>query len=417
MPNIRPATHKYASELELLRSLPYNLQGLSSADLEFVSSSTARLPKSLPIPLLSLLHTLAEPCLLFKRLSDFTSSHNEGLVSQSLSAAVNDELRSYLGLVATLEGEIRRAMIALENGDSDPKSVRVAGVTLKRCVVWTRDATMGLRLMSLIVEESKVRRGGQIITLVHNLSSSHGDPFVGTFAERLLAHVARPFYEMLKRWIYDGELVDPYNEFFVVEADPSIKADVDPRRVVTSIWEDKYKLEDSMIPSIISADFARKVFLIGKSLNFIRHNCDDSDWVVQYSQTHSKPLDYANTSNLFTSIDDAYQMTMSRLTHLMSHKFLLFTHLQAMKKYLLLSQGDFMELLVESLAPNLDRSAHSQYRHTLTSQLEHAIRHSNAQYEDPEVLKRLDARMLELGRGDTGWDCFTLNTRLAPRVT
>ena len=398
------------TELDLLRDLPFNMQGLSSSSYRFVSASAVKLPSTLPIPILSLLNTLAEPCLLYKTLANYVDSQDGGLVNQSLRAAISGELRSYLGLVATLEGEIRRALTAIEKGEDNKNGVRAAGVTLKRCVIWTRDATMGLRLMALIVEDSQQKRGGQIITLIHSLLSSHGDPFVAGFAERLLVHVARPFYDMLRHWIYDGELVDPYHEFFVVENDPSLKADIDPRRVPTSIWEDKYKLESDLVPSIISTDFAKKIFLIGKSLNFIRHNCSDSDWVIQYSQANSKSLDYANTShtNLSASISTAYESTMSRLTHLMSHKFLLQTHLHALKKYLLLSQGDFIDLLVESLAPNLDRPAHSQYRHNLTSQLEHAIRHSNAQYDDPEVLRRLDARMIELNRNDTGWDCFTL---------
>lgn len=403
------------SELDLLRDLPFNMQGLSSESYQFVSANTVKLPPNLPIPILSLLNTLAEACLLYKTLSNFVNSQDGGLVNQSLRAAISGELRSYLGLVATLEGEIRRALTAIEKGEDNKKGVRAAGVTLKRCVIWTRDATMGLRLMALIVEDSQQKRGGQIITLIHSLLSSHGDPFVAGFAERLLVHVARPFYDMLRHWIYDGELVDAYHEFFVVENDPSLKSDLDPRRVAMSVWEDKYKLETNMVPSIISPEFAQKIFLIGKSLNFIRHNCGDSDWVIQYSQENSESLDYANTSHasLSASISTAYTHTMSRLTHLMSHKFLLHTHLTALKKYLLVSQGDFIDLLVESLAPNLDRPAHSQYRHNLTSQLEHAIRHSNAQYDSPEVLRRLDARMTELNRNDTGWDCFTLEYKVS----
>ncbi|ETN42423.1 uncharacterized protein HMPREF1541_01578 [Cyphellophora europaea CBS 101466] len=399
-------------EIELLRDLPFNLQGLSSASLAFTSPATIKLPKTLPIPILSLLHTLAEPCLLYKDMADFAAGQGGSLINQSLRAVISQELRSYLSLVASLEGEIRRALTALEKGD-DPKSVRSTGVTLKRCVIWTRDATMGLRLMSLFVEEAKRKKGGQVISLIHDMSSTHGDPFVGSFAQRLLAQVARPFYEMLRHWIYDGELVDPFHEFFVTEPDPHTKPDVDPRRVATSIWEDKYKLDSAMVPSIVSAEFAKKVFLIGKSLNFVRNNCGDSDWVIEYSKSNSKSLDYANTTSLFSSIDAAYASTMSRLTHLMSNKFGLFTHLLAIKKYLLLAQGDFIELLMESLAPNLDRPANSQYRHTLTSQLEHAIRHSNAQYDDPEVLRRLDARMLELSSGEIGWDCFTLEYKIS----
>lgn len=140
-------------EQALLRDLPYNLQGISSTNLKFSSSSVLTFPPTIPIPIISLLHTLAEPCLLYKGLSSFVETSDGGLVIQSLRAAIANELRSYLGLVATLEGEIRRALAAIGESD-EPKSMLKGGVTLRRCVVWTRDATMALRLMSLIVEES-----------------------------------------------------------------------------------------------------------------------------------------------------------------------------------------------------------------------------------------------------------------------
>ncbi|EXJ95602.1 hypothetical protein A1O1_00724 [Capronia coronata CBS 617.96] len=400
------------SELDLLRDLPFNLQGVSSAHLEFTATTTVKLPPTLPVPMLSLLHALAEPCLLYRGLAEYAAAQDGGLIDQSLRSAINDELRSYLTLVASLESEIRQALATIEDSH-DLKAARMIGVTLKRCLVWTRDATMGLRLMKLIVEDSRQKRGGQMISLIHSLSSSHGDPFVASFAERLLSRVARPFYEMLRHWIYDGELIDPFHEFFIIEPDPSSQPAIDHRHVATSVWEEKYKVDSSLVPSIISPEFARKVFLIGKSLNFIRHNCGDSDWVIQYSKSNSKPLDYANTASLSLSIDVAYRTTMSRLTHLMSTKFGLFTHLAAIKKYMLLAQGDFFELLIESLAQHLDRPVNSMYRHNLTSQLEHAIRHSNAQYDDPEVLRRLDARMLELSTGEIGWDCFTLEYKIS----
>lgn len=215
---------------------------------------------------------------------------------------------------------------------------------------------------------------------------------------------------MLRLWIYDGELSDPYKEFFVIE--PEFRPSTDPRRIATSVWEDKYKLDEEMVPSIITQEFAKKVFLIGKSLNFIRYGCGDSAWVEAYSKEASEELRYGDTAKLEASIDEAYKTTMARLIALMDTKFLLFEHLRALKRYLLLGQGDFIAVLMESLAPNLDRPANSQYRHTLTAQLEHAIRSSNAQFDSPEVIRRLDARMLELSHGEIGWDCFTLEYKI-----
>ncbi len=142
------------TEATILHDLPFTLQGLSSTHLPFSSRSTLDFPTTLPLPMISLLHTLAEPSLLYRSLSDFVESRDEGLVGQSLRSAIGMELRSYLGLIATLEAEIRRA-IASSNTKGPRGGIGKAGVTLKRCVVWTREATMGLRLMSLMAEEAK----------------------------------------------------------------------------------------------------------------------------------------------------------------------------------------------------------------------------------------------------------------------
>ncbi|KAI0443740.1 Spc97/Spc98 family protein [Xylaria telfairii] len=396
-------------EPTLLRDLPYTLQGVSSATLPFGPDYSLKLPSSLPPSLIGLLHTLAEPSLLCKSLQDFVKTPAKGLLDQSLRAAINDELRSYLTLVATLEGQVRRALASID--ETAPRSgIGKAGVTLKRCVIWTREATMGLRLLSLIAEESKTRKGGQIISLIHSFSTSHGDPVVGAFAERLLTPITRPFYDILRHWIYDGELSDPYLEFFVQLK--SAEAAAKTKTASTNVWDEKYEMSHTMIPSIVTLEFANKVHLIGKSLNFIRHSCGDAQWVETYSKASSKELRYGDTATLESWIDDAYKITMRRLVHLMTHKFHLFEHLQALKSYILLGQGDFIALLMESLAANLDRPAGAQYRHTLTAQLEHAIRGSNAQYDSPEVLRRLDARMLQLSHGDIGWDCFTLEYKI-----
>ena len=396
------------SEATILRDLPFTLQGVSSSTLPFTKQDSLRLPSTLPLPIISLLHTLAEPSLLYRKLDAFCKGTTEGLLGQSLQSAISNELRSYLNLIATLESEIRKALSSIDES-ALRGGVGKAGVTLKRCVVWTREATMGLRLLSLISEESESKKGGQLISLIHSFSSSHGDPVVAAFAERLLGGFTLPFYDILRRWIYDGELSDPYKEFFVREKAQDQNA---KNKSVSNEWEDKYEIAVDMIPSIITQDFAQKVFLIGKSLHFIRHSCSDFLWVEEYSKAASKELRYGDTTTLETWIDEAYKTTMRRLCSLMADKFHLFEHLQALKNYYLLGQGDFIALLMESLAANLDRPAGAQYRHTLTAQLEHAIRGSNAQFDSPEVLRRLDARMLQLSHGDIGWDCFTLEYKI-----
>jgi gamma-tubulin complex component 3 len=411
--------------------------------MPFKTSKTGQpivsIPASLSLPLISVLNSLAEPSLLYKSLNEIVQSSiggraGGGLVGQSLRAAIGIELRGWVNLVSGLESEIRREKINAILGESVSN---LSDVTLRRSLVWIQDAILGLRLMSLIMEKTTGLKGGQLISAIHYLASSHGDPYVHQFAERLLGHITRPFYEMLRHWIYEGELSDPYLEFFATEEapepfvqggeigkKPNSQAEVavaaasssTTKPGATSVWQDKYHFHAAQVPSIITEKFARKVFLIGKSLNFIRHECSDSDWVDTYSRSTSKELRYGDMSKLEMNIDEAYKTTMARLIDVMGNKFKLFDHLVALKKFLLLGQGDFIALLLESLAANLDRPANTLYRHNLTAQLEYAIRGSNAQFENQDMLTRLDARMLELSHVEVGWDVFTLEYKIEAPV-
>jgi len=58
------------------------------------------------------------------------------------------------------------------------------------------------------------------------------------------------------------------------------------------------------------------------------------------------------------------------------------------------------------------RPATQLYPHNLAGLLETAIRATNAQFEDPEVLERLDVRLLDIQEGDKGWDVFSLDYKM-----
>lgn len=146
------ASHRPAMnppEKDLLRDIPYLLLGLPSTHFPLQEKSLT-LPKTLPAPVISLLYSLAEPGLLYKSLQSFIATGESlsgdediGLVGQSLRGAVKAELSGWMNLVAGIESEIR-GYLANDTG----------GVTLKRCAIWVREGTLGLRLMSVIIEDT-----------------------------------------------------------------------------------------------------------------------------------------------------------------------------------------------------------------------------------------------------------------------
>ena len=63
----------------------------------------------------------------------------------------------------------------------------------------------------------------------------------------------------------------------------------------------------------------------------------------------SQALQYGDVAALEHSIDAAYSRASRRLFEIFFNKFGLLRHLRALKDYLLLGRGDFVELLIESL--------------------------------------------------------------------
>lgn len=123
--------------------------------------------------------------------------------------------------------------------------------------------------MSVLTDICQDQKGGALLSVIHNYTK-HGDPFIKKYLIDMLQIVSKPFYEMLERWIYEGELDDPYDEFFVA-CDPTVSEE--------DLWQSKYTLREHMLPAFMSKELAHKIFSIGKSLNFIRYSCHDEQQI------------------------------------------------------------------------------------------------------------------------------------------
>lgn len=144
-------------------------------------------------------------------------------------------------------------------------------------------------------------------------------------------------------------------------------------------------------------------------------------------------LHYTDMRELERSIALAYAEASARLFELFFDRFRLLDHLRALKDFVMLGKGDFVEILMEQLGsvsrgppasardkadlrsarPSLNRPANTLYRHNLTSTLETAIRGSTQATDALDnILGRLDARMLDFEQGQVGWDVFLLEYKV-----
>uniref|UniRef100_A0A3Q4AS03 Uncharacterized protein n=1 Tax=Mola mola TaxID=94237 RepID=A0A3Q4AS03_MOLML len=310
-----------------------------------------------------------------------------GLVGQSFCAALHQELKEYYRLLSVLHSQLQ---VEDEQGVT---TCTETSLTLRRLLVWMYDPKVRLKTLAALVDFCQGRKGGELASAVHSYGKT-GDPQMRALVQHILSLVSHPILNFLYRWIYDGELEDTYHEFFVA-SDPNVKTD--------RLWHDKYSLRKSMIPSFFTMDQARKVLLIGKSINFLHQVCHDRTppgKITPVSKSVDTPKDAAelltDLEGAFQGkIDAAYFDTSKYLLDVLNRNYLLLEHLQAMRRYLLLGQGDFIRHLMDLLKPELVRPATTLYQHNLTGILETAVRATNAQYDNAEILKRLDVRLLE----------------------
>lgn len=384
----------------LLHDIPYIIQGLHTKSYQWTVEGI-EMDKNMPIQLVSLVSEALEPALLYRQIREYLDTPTSGLTAQALKGVVEQELRNYLGVVSVLESEIRN------KGD----------VTLRRCVLLLKEATLALRVLFGLLRDCSGLAGGQILSVVYKLTFD-GEETVSKFASRILILISSSWNGILRQWLSHGVLNDPYGDFFVTFRTPESDAEYQEliRQGKGGDRSGLFNFDKTNIPEYIPEKVARQIFATGKSLYFVRVDCGLSDWVERrkIELSAEEITDLRVCGSLKKLVDSIYQEVVSYLNTVLRDKFHLDDHLQGIKSYLLIGQGDFFQTLLDNISATLARPSNTLFRHDLTSALEASIRESNARFDKEWVLRNLDARILELGHGALGWDVFTLEYHLQP---
>uniref|UniRef100_A0A670JAI1 Tubulin gamma complex component 3 n=1 Tax=Podarcis muralis TaxID=64176 RepID=A0A670JAI1_PODMU len=336
------------TEAYLVRDILYVFQGIDGKIIKMFNSENCYKVDgkvSISKSLRDTTSRLAELGWLHNKIRKYTDQRSVerafGLVGQSFCAALNQELKEYYRLLSVLHSQLQ-----VEDDQGVNLGIE-SSLTLRRLLVWTYDPKIRLKTLAALVDHCQGRKGGELASAVHAYSKT-GDPYMRSLVQHILGLVSHPVLNFLYRWIYDGELEDTYHEFFVA-SDPAVKTD--------RLWHDKYTLRKSMIPSFITMDHSRKVLLIGKSINFLHQVCHDqspSSKMIAVAKSAESPKDaaemFTDLENAFQGkIDAAYFETSKYLLDVLNKKYNLLEHMQAMRRYLLLGQGDFIRHLMDLL--------------------------------------------------------------------
>ncbi|XP_067127787.1 gamma-tubulin complex component 3 homolog [Centruroides vittatus] len=396
-------------EQELLREVLYAFQGIKGNYIQWEGAKNnchVDLKVSMPKPQRHLVLRLTEIGWFYTKIHKFCDDHSNdrtlGLVGQSFIAALQEELTEYYRLLAVLESQLQQET----NGNVSGR-IPKCNLTLHRLSVWLLDPFVRMKILASLVDACKGQKGGALASAVYSFLQ-HGDPDIRDLIKHILTMVVQPIYRMLSCWIFCGELEDTYGEFFVA-ANASVPDSI--------LWQEKYSLRKGMVPAFFTMEQARKIMSTGKAINFLRQVCNDHT-TVKGREVIKSSMDANNVESVFSQDNDgefqklletSYRTTSHHVLSVLHEKYKFLDHLQAMRKYLLLGQGDFIRHLMDLLEIELAKPANMLYLHNLSGILESAIRATNAQFDNIDILQRLDVRLLEVSAGDTGWDVFSLD--------
>jgi len=119
-------------------------------------------------------------------------------------------------------------------------------------------------------------------------------------------------------------------------------------------------------------------------------------------------LNFNILPEIYSEIDAVHKEINKELIQIIYKKFKFMQHMQSINRYLLLGQGDLWQYLMDLLYDELKKPANQIYKHNLLSILDSAIKSSNAQFHDPECIRKLNVRLMDISLGDTGWDIFVM---------
>lgn len=408
-PHRRPLLTDHQEEVALgaiLEDTLYVLQGIEGSVIRYNDElDRFAIPPEVNVStsIRQLVGCVCEIGWLCKRLRETidASTAQPGIVAQGFYSAVKIELTDYYRSLAALENQIG------EGSD----------LTLHRLLAWVKGPLEKLQILNILVDNIKGKHGGEMASAVYKLVY-HGSKIWRSVALSVLNQTAKPIIAMIRAWMLEGTLNDPYQEFFVA-TDPDVPAH--------QLWHAKYQLRPEALPSFIPPSLANKILLIGKSHNLMRECSDNVTdfWGIERDSLNQilrgdigELRSDVELVEFFSSLERAVSKVETVVNRRVmqvfmdKHKFL--QHCLAIKRYLLLGQGDFVTYLMTSISSDLKKPSSTIFRHNLLGTLDRAVRSSNAQFDDPQIIDRLDVRLLEQGvmegvDAGSGWAVFSLD--------
>lgn len=401
------------------------LDGRGGPRIEYRVVSRGQIEPSL-LEMATRMTPLCEYVAIIQRFIEVRRSYAWGIVSQALSGAMRHVLQDWQLMIAQLEHQLRSGKL-----------------TLHALWYYVQPPMAALRLTATIAADASSRRlrGAALLSLLHARTASLlGDAAGHKLCLRLLRAAARPYFALLERWVRDGDIDDPYEEFMVVQ-DASISKEELSADGGCAYWSERFVLRRAIdpftgamlststlgggsgalaahdhscgrdVPSFLS-QYQRIILDAGKYLNLLKscgHAMVDTLGIgvhlgtflfVQESQdkpfghymditiyifitcTYIKSAEYDEHGKYLLLLEEAHRTAAAAAMSLLRRELGLSHGLSALKRYFLVAQGDLFLGFMDGGEAELNRPCGVVSLTQLQAILDIAVRSTSA-VDDP----------------------------------
>ncbi|PPD91995.1 hypothetical protein GOBAR_DD11060 [Gossypium barbadense] len=262
---------------------------------------------------------LCESYLLIDEFVESRSQFKHGLVNHAFAAALRAFLLDYQAMVAQLEHQFRLRRLSIQG-------------------LWfyCQPMTGSMQALSTVIRKVSANNyaGSAVLNLLQSQAKAMaGDSAVRSLLEKMTHSASNAYLSILERWIYEGVIDDPYDEFFIAE-NKSLQKESLTQDYDAKYWRQRYSLKKD-IPSFL-ANIAGTILTTGKYLNVMR----ECGYNVQVPVSeNSKLMTFGSNHQYLECVKAAYEFASGELLSLIKEKYDLIGKLRSIKHYLLLDQG------------------------------------------------------------------------------
>lgn len=132
----------------------------------------------------------------------------------------------------------------------------------------------------LLMADSRVcpyAKGGVVLQIVQNhLRQNWGNQNNVTFLRHIFQSISNQYCTMLQKWLLNGDLEDPYDEFMITDTVKKFNAEPMVNSLNSErLWDTQYVIrKDGLMEQFLDKKVQFKILMTGKLLNVIKASCD-----------------------------------------------------------------------------------------------------------------------------------------------